>query len=211
MKKIEITEKNVKAAFKAAKSDEVKEVLAELFYTPENKLENKPNLDDYTTIKSYEDACEALGETVVEYDKSIPKHIAALMKLETISRALWGKTFQPKPDAEGSTWYYYPWFVLYTKKEIEDMTEKNKGALLSADMSYGEFAGFGFLAAYSHSSYASARFGFRLCQETEEKSLYFGQQFVELWAEYLAFNFITGERIKTNHNGNKKSRNKNYF
>ena len=147
MKKIEITEKNVKAAFKAAKSDEVKEVLAELFYTPENKLENKPNLDDYTTIKSYEDACEALDLTPIYSDKNakraicqhinehwdfrqaLPKHIIALLKLETISRALWGKDFQPKPDAEGSTWYYYPWFALYTKKEIEGMTEKNKGAL----------------------------------------------------------------------------------
>ena len=43
---------------------------------------------------------------------------------------------------------------------------------------------------------ANANFGFRLCQETEEKARYFGTQFVELWAEYLAFNFTTGERIK---------------
>ena len=49
------------------------------------------------------------------------------------------------------------------------------------------------IAAYS---VAYANIGFRLCQETEEKALYFGQQFVELWAEYLAFNFTTGERIK---------------
>ena len=226
MKKIEITEKNVKAAFKAAKSDEVKEVLAELFYTPENKLENKPNLDDYTTIKNYEDACEALDLTPIYSDKNakraicqhinehwdfrqaLPKHIIALLKLETISRALWGKDYQPKPDAEGSTWYYYPWFALYTKKEIEGMNENDKGALLSADAGDGAYAGFGVLFAGDRSSYAYAYLGFRLCQETEEKALYFGQQFVELWAEYLAFNFITGERIKTNHNGNKKKKQK---
>ena len=221
MKKIEITEKNVKAAFKAAKSDEVKEVLAELFYTPENKLENKPNLDDYTTIKSYEDACEALDLTPIYSDKNakraicqhinehwdfrqaLPKHIIALLKLETISRALWGKDFQPKPDA-GSTWYYYPWFALYTKKEIEGMTEKNKGALLPATAGNGAHAGFGYLAVYHRSSSAHAYIGFRLCQETEEKATYFGKQFAEIWADYLAFNFITVERIKTNHNGNKK-------
>ena len=205
MKIIEVTEKEVKAAFGVTKSDEVKKVLAALFCKPENK----PNLDDYKTIKSYEDACEVLGEepilnetTRMMYNNlenligEFPKHIIALMKLETISRALWGKDFQPKPDAEGSTWYYYPWFALYTKKEIEGMTEKDKGALLSAHASHGAVAGFGFLDADSRSSYADAYIGFRLCQETEEKALYFGQQFVELWAEYLAFNFTTGKRIK---------------
>ena len=202
---LKVTEKEVKAAFEVAKSDEVKKVLAALFCKPENK----PNLDDYKTIKSYEDACEVLGEkpilnetTRMMYDNlenligEFPKHIIALMKLETISRALWGKDFQPKPDAEGSTWYYYPWFALYTKKEIEGMNEKDKGALLSADAGNGAGAGFGTLRASHRSSYANAYLGFRLCQETEEKALYFGQQFVELWAEYLAFNFTTGERIK---------------
>ena len=205
MKIIEVTENEVKAAFSVAKSDEVKKVLAALFCKPENK----PNLDDYKTIKSYEDACEVLGEepilnetTRMMYNNlenligEFPKHIIALMKLETISRALWGKDFQPKPDAEESTWYYYPWFALYTKKEIEGMTEKDKGALLSANADNGANVGFGDLDANIRSSHADASLGFRLCQETEEKALYFGQQFVELWAEYLAFNFTTGERIK---------------
>jgi hypothetical protein len=192
MKIIEVTEKEVKAAFGVAKSDEVKKVLAALFCKPENK----PNLDDYKTIKSYEDACEALGETDVDFDKSVPKHIAALMKLETISRALWGNTFQPKPDAEGTEYYYYPWFALYTKKEIKDMDDDEKGALLSASASGGAYAGFGTLNANGRSSVAIANIGFRLCQETEEKAIYFGRQFIELWAEYMAFNFTTGERIK---------------
>ena len=192
MKIIEVTEKEVKAAFGVAKSDEVKKVLAALFCKPENK----PNLDDYKSIKTYEDACEALGETDVDFDKSVPKHIAALMKLETISRALWGNTFQPKPDAEGTEYYYYPWFALYTKKEIKDMDDDEKGALLSASAIGSAIAGFGFLYAGSRSSRASAYIGFRLCQETKEKAIYFGRQFIELWAEYLAFNFVTGERLK---------------
>ena len=190
MKIIEVTEKEVKAAFGVAKSDEVKKVLAALFCKPENK----PNLDDYKTIKSYEDACEALGETVVEYDKSIPKHIIALMKLETISRALWGKDFQPQPDGEGNKIYYYPRFALFTKEEIENMDEDDKGALLSAVAASGALAGFGSLRAAHRSSRAVADLGFRLCQETEEKAKYFGKQFANIWAEYLAFNFTTGER-----------------
>lgn len=90
MKVIEVTEKEVKAAFDAAKSDEVKNVLAALFCKPEDRV--KPSLDDYKSIKTYEDACEALGEEPVgDLEDHVDKHIIALIKLETISRALWGK------------------------------------------------------------------------------------------------------------------------
>ena len=71
-----------------------------------------------------------------------------------------------------------------------------RGALLSANANNGANAGFGYLNTNNRSSNANANFGFRLCQETEEKARYFGTQFVELWAEYLAFNFTTGERLK---------------
>lgn len=90
MKKIEVTEKEVKAALEVAKTDEVKNVLAALFCNPE-----KPNMNDYKSIKTYDDACIALGEkptlneiTSRMYDKlenfvdELPKHIIALMKLE---------------------------------------------------------------------------------------------------------------------------------
>lgn len=70
------------------------------------------------------------------------------------------------------------------------------GALLSANANNGATAGFGCLNAIGRSSTASAALGFRLCQETEEKAKYFGQQFIELWAEYLKFNFTVGNRLK---------------
>jgi hypothetical protein len=70
------------------------------------------------------------------------------------------------------------------------------GALLSAIARYGAGAGFGYLGANYRSSNAFADIGFRLCQETEEKAKYFGQQFIELWAEYLKFNFTVGNRLK---------------
>ena len=99
-KQIIVTEVEVKAALEAAKSQEVKDVLAALFCKPEKK----PTLDDYKSIKSYEDACEALDLTPIYSDKAkrsicehinghwdyrqeLPKHIMALLKLEVISRA----------------------------------------------------------------------------------------------------------------------------
>lgn len=203
MKTIEVTEKEVKAAFDVAKTEEMKNVLKALFCKDE---EGKPNLDDYTSIKTYEDACEALGvEPIfnepnpimnlygVEYE--VEPHIIALMKLETISRALWGKTWKPEPDADGSKWFYYPVFTLYTQQEIENMDEDKRGGLLSAYAGGGAAAGFGYLYTYNRSSYAYANYGFRLCQEDSEKALYFGKQFLELWAEYLKFGFEVGERL----------------
>lgn len=210
-KKIFVTEVEVEAALKAAKSQEVKDVLAALFCKPENK----PNLDDYKSIKSYEDACEALGAKPINFDLlamcevsndankggmliKMSDHIKALMKLETISRALWGRDWEPKPDAEGSKVFWWPWFALYTQAEIDRMNDEEKVALLSAYADGGATAGFGSLYATHRSSFANAYLGFRLCQETEEKAKYFGRQFKELWAEYLAFNFTVGDPILSN-------------
>lgn len=190
-KVIEVTESDVKAAFQAAKTDGMKEVLAALFCKRE-----APTLDNYKTIKSYEDACEALGVPTIKPDMNLPKHVVALMKLETVSKALWGKNFDPMPDPKGEKCYWYPFFALYTKDEIERLNEVQRVALLSAGATYGTDAGFGCLGTTVRSSSAHADVGFRLCQETEEKAQYFGAQFIELWAEYLSYNFTTGERIK---------------
>lgn len=210
--KIQIEKEKVQAAYKDA-CDGVKEMLIKMF-GKEVCEAAKPTLDDYKTIKSYEDACEVLGLTPIlsenrnkalcaqfpdhyDFRQNMPKHIIALMKLEIISRALWGKDFQPKPDAEGKEIYLYPWFALYTKKEMEEMSEEKRkslrGALLAGGAHNGAIAGFGYLDTHSRSSYSVASVGFRLCQETPEKAEYFGKQFIELWAEYLAFGFkVTG-------------------
>lgn len=209
--KVEIEESKLQTAYANA-CDGIKDFMESLFGKKVFEAA-KPTLDDYKTIRTYEDACEALGETPIlsenrkkalcakfpdhyDFRQNMPNHIIALMKLETISRALWGRNFQPKPDGEGSKVYWYPWFALWTKKEVEDMNPEQRGALLSAGASTGALAGFGCLDAFIRSSSAGASFGFRLCQETEEKAKYFGQQFIELWAEYLKFNFTVGNRLK---------------
>lgn len=192
--KVEIEESKLQTAYANA-CDGVKDFMESLFGKKVFEAA-KPTLDDYKTIRTYEDACKALGEPIFEDPNNLPNHIIALMKLETISRALWGRNWQPQPDAEGNNVFWFPWFALWTKKEVEDMKPEQRGALLSAYASYGAYAGFGFLSADYRSSYAYAYIGFRLCQETEEKAKYFGQQFIELWAEYLKFNFTVGNRLK---------------
>lgn len=160
---------------------------------------NTPNLKDYKTIKTYEDACTALGEKVDEVtltNAGVPKHIIALMKLELVCKALWGGEVKVYPDPNGNRTYYYPWFALYTKDEVERMDSEERGLLLSAGANYGAGAGWGCAYANVRSSHSNAHSGFRLCLDTYEKARYFGTQFLELWAEYLAYNFKVGERLK---------------
>lgn len=213
--KIQIEKEKLQAAYKNACGC-VKDAFEKLF--GEDVLETaKPTLDDYKTIKSYEDACDVLGLSPIlsenrnkalcaqfpdhyDFRQNMPKHIIALMKLEIISRALWGKSFQPKPDAEGKEIYWYPWFALYTKDEVKQMSDEDRkstlGALFGGAAGGGAGAGFGCLGAYGRSSYSGAHIGFRLCQETQEKAEYFGRQFIELWAEYLSYGFTVTERLK---------------
>lgn len=204
MRKIEIEKPKLEAAFAVACGN-TRTVLLALFGEDAVKPE-KPDYSDYRNIKTYEDACAALGvDPINETDESLndlitrgiiaPRHIA-LMKLETISRALWGKDFEPIPDAEGSKIYYFPWFYLYTQSEIDNMDDEERGALLSAGAYYGAYAGFGFLTTDTRSSYSYADIGFRLCQETGEKAVYFGKQFIKLWAEYLGYKFTVGDHLK---------------
>lgn len=137
--KVEIEESKLQTAYANA-CDGVKDFMESLFGKKVFEAA-KPTLDDYKTIRTYEDACKALGEPIFEDPNNLPNHIIALMKLETISRALWGRNFQPKPDGEGSKVYWYPWFALWTKKEVEDMNPEQRGALLSATASDGATAG----------------------------------------------------------------------
>ena len=197
-KKIEVSESNLKAAFEVA-DESTKKVLVALFGNIEPTDDNKLSLKDYKSIRSYEDACKALGESVDEETlkkAGVPKHIIAQMKLELICKALWGGEVKVYPDPDGNRIYWYPWFALYNQSEINGMSDKERGCLLSAYAGHGANAGFGSLDANSRSSYSDAYSGFRLCLDTEEKAEYFGKQFLELWAEAIAFNFSVGERLK---------------
>ena len=112
-KRVEIYESNLQAAYQVANENGGDERMIRLLDALTGKTASegnrpKPSLDDYKTIQSYEDACEALGENPIlsedrekalcaqfpdhwDYRQDMPKHIVALMKLETISRALLGR------------------------------------------------------------------------------------------------------------------------
>lgn len=200
-KELKITSANYEAAYAMA-DDNTRKILAVLVgdnETTATPSQPAPSLSDYTTIRSYEDACVALGESM-DVEKlvaaGVPNHIIAQMKLEHICKALWGGENKCQPTADGSKVWWYPVMALWTPGEISNMSDDERRALLSAGANAGAAAGFGFLDAVGRSSYSDADGGFRLCLDTEEKAEYFGKQFVELWAEAYAYNFTVGGHLE---------------
>lgn len=200
-KELKITSANYEAAYAMA-DDNTRKILAVLVgdnETTATPSRPAPSLSDYTTIRSYEDACVALGESL-DVEKlvaaGVPNHIIAQMKLEHICKALWGGENKCQPTADGSKVWWYPVMALWTPGEISNMSDDERGALLSAGALNGAYAGFGYLSANTRSSYSNAYSGFRLCLDTEEKAEYFGKQFVELWAEAYAYNFTVGGHLE---------------
>lgn len=200
-KELKITSANYEAAYAMA-DDNTRKILAVLVgdnETTATPSQPAPSLSDYTTIRSYEDACVALGESM-DVEKlvaaGVPNHIIAQMKLEHICKALWGGENKCQPTADGSKVWWYPVMALWTPGEISNMSDDERRALLSASAGAGAAAGFGYLAAGARSSDSVAHGGFRLCLDTEEKAEYFGKQFVELWAEAYAYNFTVGGHLE---------------
>lgn len=200
-KELKITSANYEAAYAMA-DDNTRKILAVLVgdnETTATPSRPAPSLSDYTTIRSYEDACVALGESL-DVEKlvaaGVPAHIIAQMKLEHICKALWGGENKCQPTADGSKVWWYPIMALWTPNEISNMSDDERRALLSAYAHVGAGAGFGCLYATDRSSWTIAGGAFRLCLDTEEKAEYFGKQFVELWAEAYAYNFTVGGHLE---------------
>ena len=200
-KELKITSANYEAAYAMA-DENTRKILATLVgdnETTARPTRPAPTLSNYTTIRSYEDACIALGERVDEYTligAGVPAHIIAQMKLELISKALWGGENKCQPTVSNKVWWY-PIMALWTPSEITQMDDEKRSALLSVSAGFGANAGgFGCLSANCRGSWMGASGGFRLCLDTEEKAEYFGKQFVELFAEAFAYNFAVGAHLK---------------
>ena len=146
-------------------------------------------------VKTFEDACRELGEehpfvrSYNGYTNNIHENnkndtdILAYLKLRIICAALnegW------EPQFTEDEWRYYPWFWLYTQKEINDMDEDEKTDRRL--MSTGEYqTGFAGLACASSShapSDASAPVGSRLCLKSDTLAVYCGKQFINIWVDF---------------------------
>jgi hypothetical protein len=124
---------------------------------------------DYTTIKTFEDACAALQlspTALPDFSMMPEKHQKALLahaKLIIVAEAL-NAGWQPNWN-DTDEYKYVPWFEI--------------------DASEDKPSGFGFSGSYCDFWYSGARVGSRLCFRTRDLALYAGKQFEELYKDYF--------------------------
>lgn len=187
---IEIKKENVMKAYKEARKNG---------YTPlVNTLESMFGKEIFTPkdvterIKTFEDACEVLGndnQAVADYyavlDAVGSEDILAFVQLRIIAEALnegW------KPVFDGESCRYYPWFYVYSKKEYEELDDDEKAACRVVGRSSNSSSANGGLVGaytYSASSHSYANHGSRLAFKTRELAEYCGKQFIDIWEKFL--------------------------
>ena len=203
MSELKITQEKVTAAFSEANDcPKAISILTALFG------KQKPDYTDYHNIKTYEDACEAIGvkpivRLLVEDEDGHKEEVAdiahlAYIKLCTIARALNNDPNFPRFTKD--EYRYTPWFYLYNQKEIDEMDEEDRNRLVLWGGSASDGAtcglacahsnngaGCGLACAYSASAWSNSRaaFGSRLAVKSSEIAIYFGEQFKELWKDFL--------------------------
>lgn len=180
-----VTEKQVIALYKDASEDSKK--LLEIIFGEEMF---KPK-DVTDRIKTFEDACDELGKNhkfVLQYrtlkytDVCDCKDISAYLKLRIICAALnegWEPQFTENEDR------YYPWFVLYTQKEINKMSkeERSKLVLWGVGTNSEAYRGLATVGSYSAWSHSPAHFGSRLVLKNKNLAEYCGRHFINLWKD----------------------------
>ena len=150
-------------------------------------------------IKTFDDACNALGEDnplVLLYDvfqneiattesRNDDADVLAYLKLRIIAAAL-NEGWKPQFTEDEVRWY--PWFWLYTKDEWNRLDEgvKKFGRVLgrSSD-SGGVGGGLACAGARYASSNSGTGVGSRLAFKSEELAEYCGKQFVDIWIDFL--------------------------
>ena len=192
MDELKINKATVISCFNNA-SEETKDALKHLF--GEKIFEF-----DYTSIKTFEDACNrirvsanALSAVGSHFNRAFVQ-ANALYKLIIIQEAI--NDGQPL-DEDGDAWY--PYWVLYSKEEIAEMGEDKRKAnnikLLSCvSSSTAEYAGVRGANANSRGAYTLANYGFPLCFGSEEKALYAGKQFESLYLQYYGLKLQEGKK-----------------
>lgn len=140
-------------------------------------------------VKTFEDACRELGEEhklVQEWlywEGNCSEDLAAYLKLRIICAALnegW------EPQFTEDEWRYYPWFWLYTQKEIKDMDEDEKTdrRLMSTGDYQTGYAGLAYAFSSDAPSGTDANIGSRLCLKSDTLAVYCGKQFINIWADF---------------------------
>ena len=143
-------------------------------------------------IKTFDDAIQELGEEhpyVKAYREWMrvrlanQKDIEAYLKLRIIAAAL-NEGWEPKFTKD--EWRYFPWFYIYSKEELEEMDEEERSRVVGraySDANAG--GGLACAGARGASSSSGTNDGSRLAFKSEELAVYCGQQFIDIWVDFI--------------------------
>lgn len=186
MSEVRISKEQLINSYKTA-DNETKKTLEAIFGKEMFKLK-----DIKERIKTFEDARSELGSAhplVEEYETitcrcgGLSDDILAYLKLRIIAAALnegW------EPQFTEDEWRYFPWFELYTQKEIDEMDEEQKNRVVYRSYNNASaFGGVAFAFTFHDSSNTITRIGSLLAFKTRELAEYAGKQFIEIWADYV--------------------------
>lgn len=186
---LNINKENILNAYGSA-TDEQKAMLEIIF--GKDTFKSK---DITERIKTFEDACKELGSDhplVLAYqntnlrDAEVAndnKDIIAYMKLRIIVAALnegWEPQFIP------GEYRWSPYFVLYTKDEIDEMDEKTRARVVyRSNHNANAHGGVSYAYSFYDSAYVHAFIGSRLAFKTDDLAEYAGKQFIEIYADFM--------------------------
>lgn len=177
-------------------------------------VDEKDNRPVAERIKTFEDACNELGEDhpmVSVYDALVTrangeqslaewmgKDVVAFLKLRIITEAL-NEGWHPKFTED--EYRYYPWFYIYTKEEYDNFSEEEKRRCVGRAYVYaGAVGGLVYASAYGASSYSGTYSGARLAFSNRDLAEYAGRQFIDIWADFV-FEISNNENKKENKGG----------
>lgn len=152
---------------------------------------------DFHEIKTFEDACQRLGISCfgvachIGGDMEAFSQAKALYKLLVIQKAINNGVWR---DEDG--WSYYPYWVFYSKEEMERMSEEDeerkdtKQLLSCANAIDAEYSGVRYAYAFYRDILASTNCGLPFCFNSEEAALYAAKQFESLFFDFYGFKVI---------------------
>lgn len=162
-------------------------------------VDEKDNRPVSERIKTFEDACNELGEdhpmvsvydalvTIANGEQSLAewmgKDVVAFLKLRIITEAL-NEGWHPKFTED--EYRYYPWFYIYTKEEYDNFSEEEKRSCVGrALVNAGAGGGLVYAYAYFASSFSGTHYGARLAFSNRDLAEYAGRQFIDIWADFV--------------------------
>lgn len=144
-------------------------------------------------VKTYDDAVNELGEdhpfvvaansAVWRYPEDNNQDIVAYLKLRVVVAAL-NDGWNPEFTEDERRWF--PWYRLYTKEEIDNLSEEDKEQVLlwGGHAGNGSRCGLAYAVSLNAWSASDADFGSRLSLKSKELADYAGKRFIELFASF---------------------------